>query len=134
MFRNNFGSRNMNMNNKRIREPFLINLAEETCVNNEFRKILWTGQHMQLTVMNIEPRKSIGLEIHQKNDHFLYIEEGIGHVLMGYQKENLVYRRQVKKGDVVLIPAGVWHNLINFSLKPIKLFVVYAPPHHWKSI
>lgn len=130
MFRSNLGSRNMNMNNKKIREPFLVNLAEETCINNDFRKILWTGQHMQLTVMDIKPRKSIGLEIHPKNDHLLYIEEGIGHVLMGYQKENLVYRRQVKKGDAVLIPAGLWHNLINFSLKPIKLFVVYAPPHY----
>ena len=80
--------------------------------------------------MFIEPKKSIGLEVHPKNDHMLYIEEGIGHVLMGYQRENLVYRRQVKKGDAILVPAGVWHNLINFSLKPVKLFVVYAPPRH----
>lgn len=130
MMRKNFGNRNMNINNKKIREPFLTDLSEEVCNNNEFRKILWTGKHMQLTVMNIEPKKSIGLEIHPQNDHMLYIEDGIGHVLMGYQKENLVYRRQVKKGDAVLIPAGVWHNLINFSLKPVKLFVVYAPPNH----
>lgn len=129
MIRKNFNNRN-NMIVGKNGKPFLTNLAEETCINNDFRKILWTGKYMQLTVMNIEPRKSIGLEIHPQNDHLLYIEEGIGHILMGYQKDNLVYRHQVKKGDVVLIPAGVWHNLINFSLKPVKLFVVYAPPRH----
>lgn len=128
MIKKNFNNRNMIAGKKE--KPFLANLAEEACLNNDFRKILWTGKHMQLTVMNIDPRKSIGLEIHPKNDHLLYVEEGVGHVLMGYQKDNLVYRRQVKKGDAVLIPAGVWHNLINFSLKPVKLFVVYAPPHH----
>lgn len=130
MFRNKFSGRNMNTNNKKTKELFLTNLYGETCQNNDFRKILWTGNYMQLTVMSIEPGKFIGLEMHPKNDHMLYIEEGVGRILMGYQKENLVYRRQVKEGDSILIPAGVWHKLINFSSKPIKLFVVYAPPHH----
>ena len=32
--------------------------------------------------------------------------------------------------DAVIVPAGTWHNLINIGNTPLKLYSVYAPPHH----
>lgn len=32
--------------------------------------------------------------------------------------------------DVVFVPAGSRHNLINTGLQDLRLFTVYAPPEH----
>ena len=31
-----------------------------------------------------------------------------------------------------MIPAGKWHNITNVGNRPIKVYVVYAPPEHPK--
>ena len=33
-------------------------------------------------------------------------------------------------GDACLIPAGTWHNITNSGSIPLKVYSVYAPPHH----
>ena len=34
-------------------EPFVVNIHEEALNNNNFRTTIWTGDHLQVTVMNI---------------------------------------------------------------------------------
>ena len=29
-----------------------------------------------------------------------------------------------------MIPAGKWHDIVNLGNKPLKLYVIYAPPQH----
>lgn len=111
-------------------EPFVVNIEQATKQNNTFRTALWTGQYLQLTLMNIEPGDDIGLEMHPDVDQFIRIEEGQGIVRMGDNKENLDFQRQVYDDYVILIPAGKWHNLINTGNKPLKLYSIYAPPEH----
>ncbi|MGB9707095.1 MAG: cupin domain-containing protein, partial [Microgenomates group bacterium] len=36
----------------------------------------------------------------------------------------------VKDGDAVVVPAGAQHNVINTGSEPLKLYTIYAPPHH----
>jgi len=36
---------------------------------------------------------------------------------------------KVGKDDAVIVPAGVRHNVINTGQKPMKLFMIYGPPH-----
>lgn len=110
--------------------PMTICIEEETKRNRNFRSALWTGQHLQVTLMSIEPGQSIGLEVHPMTDQFLHIQQGRGLVEMGSSRESLSFRRCAVAGDAVLVPAGTWHNLTNTGRIPLKLFSIYAPPEH----
>lgn len=111
-------------------EPFVVNIHEAAKQNDNFRIALWTGEHLQLTLMSIPVGGEIGLEIHPEVDQFLRIEEGMGLVKMGKSQNNLDFRRNVSDDSAILIPAGTWHNLINTGDIPIKLYSIYAPPQH----
>lgn len=111
-------------------EPFVVNIEEAAKQNNYFRIALWTGSHLQLTLMSINVGEDIGLEVHPDLDQFLRIEEGQGLVQMGDNKCNLDFQRYVYEDYAFIIPAGKWHNLINTGNKPIKLYSIYAPPQH----
>jgi len=111
-------------------EPFVINIEEVTKQNKAFRTALWTGSHLQLTLMSIRPGEDIGLEVHPNLDQFIRIEEGQGLVRMGYRKDRLDFQEKVRDDFAFIIPAGIWHNLINTGFKPLKLYSIYAPPQH----
>lgn len=111
-------------------EPFVVNIEKAVARNKFFRTALWTGKHLQLTLMSIPPGESIGLEVHPSTDQFIRIEEGRGVVKMGDKEDNLDYRENVFEDFIIMIPAGKWHNLINTGSKPLKLYSLYAPPNH----
>ena len=111
-------------------EPFVVNINEITKQNDTFRTALWTGTHLQVTLMSIKPGGSIGLEIHPNVDQFLRVEEGQGIVKMGDSKYKLDFQRKVYDDFAIMIPAGTWHNIINTGYKPLKLYSIYAPPQH----
>nr|WP_317645046.1 cupin domain-containing protein [Sporosarcina sp. GW1-11] len=110
--------------------PLVINIEEATNQNDTFRTALWTGKHLQLTLMSINPGEDIGLEMHSDVDQFVRIENGQGLVQIGDTKERLDFVRNVQDDDIFTIPAGKWHNLKNTGSQPIKLYSIYAPPEH----
>lgn len=114
-------------------EPFVTNIVRATEQNNYYRTTLWTGQHLQLTLMSIKAGEDIGLEIHPDLDQFIRIEQGQGIIMMGPDKDNLNFQRRVSDGSAIIIPAGTWHNLINTGNRPLKLYSIYAPPQHPKG-
>ncbi|MDZ4417454.1 cupin domain-containing protein [Bacillus cereus] len=111
-------------------EPFVVNINEATKQNNTYRTALWTGTHLQVTLMSINVGEDIGLEIHPNVDQFLRIEQGQGIVQMGKSKDNLNFKRNVYDDFAITIPAGTWHNVINTGNIPLKLYSIYAPPNH----
>jgi mannose-6-phosphate isomerase-like protein (cupin superfamily) len=111
-------------------QPFAFNIEEVTQKNNNFRTTLWTGSHLQLTLMSIPVGGEIGLENHPNLDQFIRIEEGQGLVQMGDRKDYLNFQERVYDDFAFIIPSGKWHNLINTGTKPIKLYSIYAPPQH----
>ncbi|WP_058485288.1 cupin domain-containing protein [Defluviitalea phaphyphila] len=116
-------------------EPFVININEATKQNNNFRTTLWTGEHLQITLMSINPGEDIGLEIHPNIDQFIRIEQGEGIVKMGNTKYNLNFQEKLFDDYALVIPAGKWHNIINTGNIPMKLYSIYAPPEHpWGTI
>jgi hypothetical protein len=145
MYGNNYGNyynpynymNYYNMNPNYIRdygpEPFVMNINEVTKQNNNFRTALWTGNHLQVTLMSINVGESIGLEMHLDVDQFIRIEQGYGLVQMGNNKNNLNFERKVYDDFAIIIPAGKWHNLTNIGNVPIKLYSIYAPPNHPKG-
>ena len=110
--------------------PFAINIEQATKSNNAFRTTLWTGQHMQLTLMSLLPGEDIGLERHPNVDQFIRIEQGTGMIRMGENKDTPTLQQTVSDGYAFIIPAGTWHNLTNIGQTPLKLYSIYAPPQH----
>lgn len=111
-------------------EPFITNIDKITLKNSNYRTALWTGQYLQLTLMSIPVGGEIGLEVHPDTDQFIRIEKGNAIAMMGCSKNKLNYQKNVCGGYAVFVPAGTWHNIVNTGNCPLKIYTVYAPPHH----
>jgi mannose-6-phosphate isomerase-like protein (cupin superfamily) len=98
---------------------------EQATENNiDYRRVLYTGKHLQLVLMALQPGEEIGMEVHPENDQFFRFEEGEGKVIIDGNEYF------VKDSDAVVIPAGSQHNVINTGAGELKLYTIYAPPHH----
>lgn len=104
---------------------FHTNIEEATLDNNNFRKVLFTAPHSQLVLMSLLPSEEIGMEVHPEIDQFFRFEAGEGKAVLNGEESSL------KDGDVVIVPAGTNHNIINTSpTNPLKLYTVYSPANH----
>lgn len=112
------------------RQPWVVDIEDLTVKNEMFRTTKWTGNHLQMTVMSIKPRGQIGLEKHDKGDQFIRVEQGEARVVMGRSKDKMTFDKKVSDDWAIFIPAGFWHNIINDGNKPLKVYVIYAPPEH----
>ncbi len=105
------------------------NLEKVTEENTNFRQVLYTSEHMQLVLMALKPGEEIGVETHDEGDQFFRFESGEGLVTINGVEHN------VGVGDAVIIPQGAEHNVVNVSeTLQLKLYTVYAPPHHKDGI
>nr|MDD6335763.1 cupin domain-containing protein [bacterium] len=111
-------------------QPLVIHMAHAARLNTNYRTAVWTGSHLQVTLMSIPVGGDIGLEVHPHLDQFIRIESGCALVKMGSSRENLPCCKRANGNDAVIIPAGTWHNMINIGNVPLKLYSVYAPPQH----
>ena len=100
----------------------------QTLENEKFRKVLYTGGHLQLVLMSLKPVEEIGEEIHQNNDQFFRFESGTG--MCTIDESNY----HVTGGDAIVIPAGARHNVINTGTEACKMYTIYAPPNHQDGI
>lgn len=48
--------------------PYVVHVGQMAMRNPNFRTALWTGEYMQMTLMNIPVRGEIGSEIHEDTD------------------------------------------------------------------
>lgn len=113
--------------------PYVTDITELAVDNCAFRSAIWTGCHLQMTLMSIPPCSDIGLEIHENTDQLIRIEKGNAIVKMGKCKCNLDFQKEVCESEAIFIPAGYWHNIINKDHTPLKLSSVYSPSHHPKG-
>jgi mannose-6-phosphate isomerase-like protein (cupin superfamily) len=105
---------------------FVGNIEDLTLQNKYFRQVLYTGKHAQLVVMCLQPGEEIGNEVHDTVDQFFRIEAGEAKFVFGGKEEHVVHA-----SDAVIVPAGMFHNVINTSAKKqLKLYTVYSPPNH----
>jgi len=110
--------------------PYVTNINRTTLANADYRKTIWTGKYLQSTVMSIPPGTDVGLEVHPSTDQFLRIEQGSGVAMMGPSQKKLNYRQPVKNDSAIFVPAGTWHNVVNTGRVPLRIYTIYAPPHH----
>ncbi len=108
---------------------YFANIEEETVANNDFRRVVYTGQHMQLVLMSLAVGDEIGMEVHDENDQFFRFESGTGLVVIDGNNY------QVSDGSAIIVPAGAEHNVVNTSdTEDLKLYTIYSPPHHKDGI
>jgi mannose-6-phosphate isomerase-like protein (cupin superfamily) len=104
--------------------PFVADIEELTEENEDFRRVVHTGAHMQLVLMTLQPGQDIGLETHATHDQFFRIEEGWGKVVIAGKDH------PVLAGWGFIVPAGTPHNLINTGARTMTLYTIYSPPQH----
>lgn len=105
-------------------------IEQATVENETFRTVLFTGEHSQLTVMRIAPGDDIGSERHADHDQFLRVEQGNARVELGATKHVVDETYEVEADWAVVVPAGVWHNLVNTGEGDLKLYSIYSPAEH----
>lgn len=106
-------------------QGYVDNIEEKTLGNESFRKVLFTGKHMQLVVMALKPGEDIGEEVHNNVDQFFRIEEGSARIIIDGEESLL------EVDMVAIVPAGSMHNVINASSDvSVKLYTIYAPANH----
>jgi len=107
---------------------YKTNIEKDTLDNDNFRKVLYTSKHVQLVLMTLRPGEEIGEEVHDENDQFFRIEGGHGKCIIdGHEYE-------ISDGDAIVIPTGSKHNIINIDKTDLKMYTLYAPPHHKDGI
>jgi mannose-6-phosphate isomerase-like protein (cupin superfamily) len=98
----------------------IISLAAK---NNDFRRVIVTGDHSQIVLMSIPSGEEIGEETHDVDQILFFVECGGRAVLNG--KESLI-----TPNHLVFVPAGTKHNFKNTCNTDMKLFAIYAPAEH----
>jgi mannose-6-phosphate isomerase-like protein (cupin superfamily) len=105
-------------------------IEQATLDNSTFRTVVFTGDHTQLTVMRLAPGEDIGRESHPDRDQFLRIEQGQARVELGETEDAIDETHEVEDDWAVIVPAGVWHNVVNTGTDELKLYSLYSPPEH----
>lgn len=110
-----------------MKKGYKDNIENLTTENNNFRKVLYTGEHCQLVLMSLLANEEIGMEVHTDNDQFFRFEKGTGKVIINETEYD------VEDGDAVVVPSGASHNVIAGD-DGLKLYTIYSPAHHKDGI
>jgi mannose-6-phosphate isomerase-like protein (cupin superfamily) len=105
-------------------------IERETRDNTTFRTVVFTAAHTQLTVMSIEPGDDIGREAHPEHDQFIRIEQGTARVELSRTAEAIDETHDAQADWAIIVPAGVWHNVVNTGTEALKVYSLYSPPEH----
>lgn len=104
--------------------PFNQPIRKLAKANTDFRREVATGPHAQVVLMCLQPGEDIGEEVHAGTDQLFQVVKGEGEAVLGGTPQAL------RKGSLLLVPAGVRHNLRNTGDKRLRLVTIYAPPQH----
>lgn len=110
-----------------MKKGFKDNIEKLTEENNDFRRVLYTGENSQLVLMSLLPNEDIGMEVHDENDQFFRFEKGKGKVLINETEY------EVEDGDAIVVPKGARHNVVAGD-EGLKMYTIYSPAHHKDGI
>jgi len=106
-------------------QPMIVeNLIKQAQKNENWKIALATGKYEQIVFMNISPatnpQNEIGMEVHPF-DQAIFIVEGKGKAVLDGKIT------PVKEGDLIFIPTGTSHNVINLGgQKELKIISFYS--------
>jgi mannose-6-phosphate isomerase-like protein (cupin superfamily) len=103
---------------------FVDDIGRLTESNADFRRVLYTGHHLQLVLMTLAPGEEIGSEVHEDRDQFFRVEAGDGEITIDGTTQ------PVTAEYAMIVPAGAQHNVRCVGTEPLKLYTLYGPPEH----
>lgn len=56
--------------------PYVVNAEQCTIQNRNYRRAVWTGCYLQMTVMSISACEETGPEFHKDMDQYIRVEQG----------------------------------------------------------
>jgi len=107
---------------------FCGNIEQQTLDNQDFRRVVYTGGHLQLVLMTLQPGEEIGEEVHEDRDQFFRIEGGSGAIDIDG------VANKVEADFAVIVPSGARHNVRNTGSSPLRLYTIYGPPEHKDAV
>jgi mannose-6-phosphate isomerase-like protein (cupin superfamily) len=103
----------------------LIDVKRIAKRSSDFRRVIATGARSQLVLMTLAPGEEIGSEVHPETDQILFVLDGEGRAVVAGREG------KVEENDVVFVPAGTEHNLVNSDDdEDLKIVTIYAPPEY----
>lgn len=99
-----------------------VNIAKITEENDDFRKVVTTGVDSQLVIMSIPPGEDVGDEVYTDVDQITVVVDGRGEFTMEGETQIM------EADDLVFVPSGAAHSLVNVGEVDLKLYTIYAPP------
>ena len=102
------------------RPPRVVNVLGA----KSFFRVLQTTRKSQTATMTLPPGEESGPKSneHPGSDQILLVLKGTIAAEVGSKRSSL------KRGDVIVVPAGVPHRFVNNGKGPAVTFNVYAPP------
>lgn len=104
-----------------------VNIEKKVKANKKEHKAESSAKatNMEVVSMSIPPGQKIGYQNHQASDQLIRVEKGKAKVITAGGTHTL------KKGSVVIVPAGMEHSITNLSKTgDLKIFGIYSPPVH----
>ena len=107
---------------------FVEDIEDLAVENAAFRRVIYTGKHLQLVLMALKAGEEIGAATHVGHDQFFCVVKGKGEAWIDGE------RTKIKRDDAIIVPAGASHNIVNTGSKSLKLYTLYAPPQHHDAL
>ncbi len=108
-----------------IAESNALEWKEHPRIKNIFIKTLLTSADNALanvSLVKIPVGSAVARHLHPKEVETVYLLQGQGSLILGETETS------VKAGQVVAIPKGLEHELINNGDEPIELIAFFTPP------
>jgi mannose-6-phosphate isomerase-like protein (cupin superfamily) len=90
-------------------------------INIKISKVKDGINDISFCVEDMNPGRKMRVHKHLDNDELIFIHQGEGSLTL----DESVY--EVRAGDVVFVPRGVWHGLDNTGKEDLKMFFQYTP-------
>ena len=95
--------------------PHQVNVVSAARSNEDFRRVLFTGERSQLVVMTIPPGGEVGDERHDHVEQTLFCLSGNGTAILDGA------RSPFAPGDAVVVTPGTRHNFLNTGTEPLRI-------------
>jgi mannose-6-phosphate isomerase-like protein (cupin superfamily) len=109
-------------------KAYVGDIEEATEDNEDLRRALCTGTHLQLVLMALQPGEAIGETTHEDRDQFFCVEAGEGEIVIDGS------RHPIEDDFAALVPAGARYDVINTGDEPLKLYALCAPPDEREEV
>jgi mannose-6-phosphate isomerase-like protein (cupin superfamily) len=113
---------------------YAVDIVATTLANTDFRRVLYGAREqfnhaMQLVVMCITPEDGeIAREVHSETQLFCIVA-GRGTAMLD-AADGTTQQIPLVPGTLLMVPGGTPHVICGSPTGPLRLYTIYAPPHH----